>query len=94
MSHIPGTQGIAEVKSGSADEQVGKRDDAADLPAVGIDFRRGLGHTLRERLHRNRRKNRLEILSPLVGQLRCIGPIRPCSISMTVMQESKISVCP
>src|SRR5439155_17037389 len=57
VAHIPGADRVAEVESGRADQQVRKRNRAAELPRLGVDLRRKLGHRPGERFYRDCREN-------------------------------------
>jgi hypothetical protein len=76
MPQIPRADRVAEVEGRRADQQVRKRNRAAELPRLGVDLRRKLGHRSGERLHWNRRENRIQVFAPLPFLLRGLGAMQ------------------
>lgn len=75
MALIARHQSIAEVKRGSAHEQIGKRDHDSIHPGFGIDPRDEPADLRGKRFGGDRGKDRIQIAAPFGGLLRRLGAI-------------------
>jgi hypothetical protein len=76
VPQIPGTYRVAEVQGRRADQQVCKRNRAAESPRLSIDPRRNLRHRPGERFHRDRRENGIQVFAPFLCLLRGLGAMQ------------------
>jgi hypothetical protein len=76
MAQIPGADRVAEVEGGRADQQVRKRNRAAELPRLGVDLRRKLDHRHGERFYRYRHENGIQVFAPLPSLLCGLGAMQ------------------
>jgi hypothetical protein len=76
VAQIPHAERVAEVEGSRADQQIHKRNRAAQFPRLGVDPGCTLGHLPGERFHRDRRENGIQVFAPLPRLLSGMGAMQ------------------
>jgi len=75
MADIPGSDGVAQVKRGRSDQQIGSRDDNSGFLHFRVDFGSQRSHFAGKGLRRDDGDYFVEVAPPLQSGLGSVGPV-------------------